>query len=59
MKKLKPKLSLSRQTVRVLLDEKLVDVRGGLLQEQSCTMRPSGCSTLNDSRCCTHSDFID
>jgi hypothetical protein len=52
VKKLKPKLSLSRQTIRLLLDEKLVDVGGGGLREMGCSLRASGCSTFNDSRCC-------
>ena len=59
MKKLEPKLSLSRQTLRLLVAEKLVDVRGGLFDDSCCSMRPSGCSTLYDSRCCTLSDFVD
>jgi len=51
MKKTKKVLSLRAETLRALTEERLYEVRGGLINGDQCTAGASGCSTVQVKKC--------
>jgi len=58
MKKLGKKLSVRRQTLRTMTASDLAAAPGGLRDGAGvCSYRASGCSTFDDSTCCSEITF--